>query len=79
MVGLYQMFLRRSLEHFFPDAILDLASDRSFIQWEGIERARFRVADEADGLGVEIEWLRSIYIFQPGTPIPFLPSPRPCA
>ncbi|WP_435017766.1 hypothetical protein TA3x_005386 [Tundrisphaera sp. TA3] len=76
VVGLYQMFLRRSLEHFFPDAILDLASDRSFIQWEGIDRARFRVADEADGLGVEIEWLRSIYIFQPGTPIPFLPSER---
>lgn len=76
VVGLYQMFLRRNLEHFFPDATLDLASDRSFIHWEGIGDDRFRVSDDPDGLGVEIEWLRTRYVFQPGTPIPFLPSER---
>ena len=76
VVGLYQMFLRRSLEHFFPDALLDLASDRSFIHWDGAEKERYRLADDPDGLGVEIEWLRSNYLFQPGSPIPFLPSER---
>lgn len=76
VVGVYQMFLRRSLEHFFPDAILDLASDRSFINWDGLDQERFRISDDPDGLGVEIEWLRSLYLFQPGSPIPFLPSER---
>ena len=38
VVGLYQMFLRRNLEHFFPDSTLDLAGDRSLILVEGLPR-----------------------------------------
>ena len=34
VVGLFQMYLRRSLEHFFPDAALDVVGDRSFIEWD---------------------------------------------
>jgi hypothetical protein len=77
VVGLYQMYLRRLLEHFFPDGILDLASDRSFIHVDALaEGERFLIADDPDGLGVEIEWLRTRYLFQPGSPTPFLPAQR---
>src|SRR4051794_22081951 len=77
VVGLYQMFLRRNLEHFFPDATLDLAGDRSFIHVEGPGQGeRFRIEDEPDGIGVAIEWLRSRYLLMPGSPTPFLPAER---
>lgn len=77
VVGLYQMFLRRSLEHFFPDAILDVAGDRSFIEWDGSPfQQNYRVENEPDGLGVTIEWFRTRYSFQPNSPAPFLPSER---
>ena len=33
-------------------------------------------ADEPDGIGVTIEWLRSRYLFRPGSPTPFLPAER---
>ena len=36
VLGLYQTLLRRTLEHFFPDAALEPASDRSFI---GVEES----------------------------------------
>jgi hypothetical protein len=77
VVGLYQTFLRRCLEHFFPDGVLDVASDRSFIDWDvSPYQPVFRVQDEPDGLGVVIEWFRTRYVFQPGSPTPFLPSER---
>ena len=38
VVGLYQMLLRRNLEHFFPDALLDLDGDRSFIEVDALGR-----------------------------------------
>jgi hypothetical protein len=38
VVGLYQILLRRSLEHFFPDATLEPMGDRSFIQIEPVVR-----------------------------------------
>jgi len=56
VVGLYQMLLRRNLEHFFPDATLDLAGDRSVIHVEGLSRReRYRIEDDPDGIGLAIE------------------------
>ncbi len=77
VVGLYQMFLRRSLEHFFPDGVLDVAGDRSFIEWDGsAAQQNYQVCDDPDGIGIIIEWFRTRYLFQPGSPTPFLPSER---
>lgn len=77
VVGLYQTLLRRSLEHFFPDGLLEVEGDRSFIEWDGSTREEhFQVLDDPDGLGVEIEWFRSRYLFLPGSPAPFLPAER---
>ncbi|SIN79767.1 DisA checkpoint controller nucleotide-binding [Singulisphaera sp. GP187] len=77
VVGLYQTLLRRSLEHFFPDGILEAAGDRSFIEWDGASlEEHYRVGDDPDGLGVEIEWFRSRYLYLPGSPAPFLPAER---
>lgn len=77
VIGLYQTLLRRHLEHFFPDAILEPGADRSFINWEGpTSQANYRFADDPDGVGVEIEWFRTRYLFLPGSPAPFLPSER---
>ena len=71
IVGVYQMVLRRTLEHFFPDAILDVAGDRSIIDWDGsADETYYRLHDDADGLGVEIEWLGTRLMFQPGNPRP---------
>ncbi len=77
VVGLYQMLLRRNLEHFFPDALLDLDGDRSFIEVDALGAGeRYRIEDEPGGIGVAIEWLRSRYLFMPGSPTPFLPAER---
>ena len=35
VVGAYQIVLRRTLEHFFPDAHLQVLGDRSIIDWDG--------------------------------------------
>src|SRR5262249_25334555 len=52
VVGLYQTFLRRSLEHFFPDGVLDAVGDRSYIDWDGPTAAEHqRVEDDPEGLG----------------------------
>src|SRR5262245_58031937 len=77
VVGLYQTFLRRVLEHFFPDGVLDAVGDRSVIDWDGTpDEDHYRIADDPDGVGLVIEWLRTRYLFQPGSPTPFLPSER---
>jgi len=77
VVGLYQTFLRRILEHFFPDAVLDVESDRSFINWDGTPREEhFKVCDEPDGVGLRIDWFRTRYVFQNASPTPFLPAER---
>ena len=78
VVGLYQTFLRRSLEHFFPEAVLDAEGDRSFINWDvsATRPEHFQLRDDPDGLGLEIEWFRSRYLFQQGSPTPFLPSQK---
>jgi hypothetical protein len=35
IVGVYQIVLRRTLEHFFPSAQLEILGDRSIIDWDG--------------------------------------------
>src|SRR4051794_21718297 len=77
VVGLYQTFLRRILEHFFPDAVLDIVSDRSFINWDGSPREmHFEIADDPDGFGLRVDWFRTRYVFQHASPTPFLPAER---
>ncbi len=75
-IGLYQMLLRRNLEHFFPDALLEAAGDRSIIRLPGRRATNFEVSCEPDGLGLEIEWLKSRYRLVPGVPVPFADPER---
>jgi hypothetical protein len=77
IVGLYQMMMRRQLEHFFPDAMLELTSDRSEILVDPEQRGSyFQLREDPDGLGVVIELFHTRYLFQPGSPSPFLPAER---
>ena len=77
VVGLYQMLLRRALEQFFPEATLDPVGDRSFIAVEPSPlAANFQFRDDPEGLGLELEWFRALYVLTPGSPRPFLPSER---
>ena len=77
VVGLYQTLLRRQLEHFFPEAILEPAGDRSVIALQGTPTGvHYRVTDDPDSVGVEIDWFGTRYVFLPGSPVPFLPSER---
>ncbi len=77
VVGLYQMVLRRTLEHFFPDAQLEASGDRSIIDWDGsADETYYRLHEDPDGLGVEIEWLGTLLAFQPGNPSPLLSTER---
>ena len=77
IVGVYQIVLRRTLEHFFPGAQLEILGDRSIIDWDGSRtRPYYRLHDDPDGMGVEIEWLGTRLAFQSGNPMPLLPSER---
>ena len=77
VVGLYQTLLRRHLEHFFPDSVLDSGGDRSVIQWEGgTHQANYQTFDDPNGLGIEVDWFRTRYLLQPNSPTPFLPAER---
>ena len=77
IVGAYQIVLRRTFEHFFPDGQLDVAGDRSFIDWDdSADQAHYRLRDDADGFGVEIEWLGTHLVFSPGKPAPLLSTER---
>lgn len=77
VVGIYQMTLRRALEHFFPDAQLQVLGDRSIIDWDGSsDETYYRLRMDPEGVGVEIEWLGSHFSFQPGIPSPLLASER---
>ena len=77
IVGVYQIVLRRTLEHFFPVAQLEILGDRSIIDWDGSsDETYYRLHEDADGMGVEIEWLGSRLAFQSGNPMPLLPSER---
>jgi hypothetical protein len=77
VVGLYQMVLRRTLEHFFPDAQLEVLGDRSIIDWGGSSVETYhRLHVDPDALSVEIEWLGTRLGFRPGVPAPLLPTER---
>src|SRR3954471_20170178 len=77
VVGLYQTLLRRSLERFFPDAVLDNQGDRSVIDWEGSTRSGYyHIIDDPDGLSLDIEWLGTRLTFRPESPVPLLPLER---
>lgn len=77
VIGLYQIMLKRVLEHFFPEGRLDPAEDRSSIEFDwGGRRANFVIGEDPDGLGVSIEWFRSRYFFRPTSPTPFSASER---
>ncbi len=77
IVGVYQIVLRRTLEHFFPAAQLEIVGDRSHIDWDGTsDRQLFRLRDDTTGTGVEIDWLGTRLSFQSGNPMPLLPSER---
>ncbi len=77
VVGLYQTFLRRTFEHFFPDSLLESVGDRTAIVWEdSVREEHYRLADDPDGLGVVLDWFRTRYTLQPGSPTPFLPAER---
>jgi hypothetical protein len=77
IVGVYQIVLRRALEHFFPGAQLEVVGDRSLIDWVGSpEEPYYRLRDDSSGMGVEIDWLGTRLLFQSGSPMPLLPSER---
>jgi hypothetical protein len=77
VVGLYQSLLRKTLEHFFPNAVLDVQGDRSVIDWDGSpDETYYRIMDDADGLGLDIEWLGTHLCFRPESPVPLLPLER---
>lgn len=77
VVGLYQMIMRYTLEHFFPDSFLEIEGDRSLIDWEAVTREPFyRLIDDPDRLSIGIEWLGSRLTFEPGSPVPLLASER---
>jgi len=77
VIGAYQIVLRRALEHFFPDGQLDVAGDRSIIDWDGWAGESYhQLRDDPDGLGVEIDWLGTHLTFHPGKPAPLLATER---
>ncbi len=77
VIGFYQALLRRHVEHFFPDAVLDSGGDRSMIHAEGMgDRTNYRLVDDPSSLGVELEWFQTRYLLQPSSPTPFLPAEK---
>ena len=77
VVGLYQTLLRKTLEHFFPNAILEAQGDRSVIDWDGSpDETHYRFIDDLDGVGLDIEWLGTHLSFRPESPVPLLPLER---
>ena len=77
IVGLYKMMMRRQLEHFFPDSHLEQSGGHGETLPGPNHRGRyFRLVDDPDGLGVIIDLFDTQYLFQPGSPSPFLPIER---
>ena len=77
IVGLYQTMLRKTLEHFFPNAILEVQGDRSVIDWDGSpDETHYRFDGDLDGVGLDIHWLGTHLSFRPESPIPLLPLER---
>jgi hypothetical protein len=78
VIGLYQNLLRRNLEHFFPDILLEPAGDRSVIRLPSrrMLRENYLLDEEPDGFGLHLEYFGSSYAIRPGTPIPFSKAER---
>ncbi|MDG3004230.1 diadenylate cyclase [Paludisphaera mucosa] len=77
VVGLYQAVMRRTLEHFFPDSVLEIQGDRSIIDWDVVmQEAPYRITDDPDRLAIDIEWRGTRLTFQPGSPIPLFLAER---
>lgn len=76
IIGNYQKLLRRLLEHFFPDALLEQIDDRSTILWDGPWDRTLNLEADENGLGVVIDSFRTRFLLQPSSPVPFLPSER---
>ena len=52
IVGVYQIVLRRTLEHFFPGAQFEVLGDRSIIDWDGSsDETYFRLHDDPERHG----------------------------
>jgi hypothetical protein len=78
VIGLYQNLLRRNLEHFFPDILLEPAGDRSVIRLVG-HRSRqptYDLHEDPDGFTLHLDFFGSSYNLQPGAPVPFSPAER---
>ncbi|WP_068419772.1 diadenylate cyclase [Planctomyces sp. SH-PL62] len=77
IVGLYQSVMRRTLEHFFPDSVLEIQGDRSIIDWDVVmQETPYNLVDDLDRLAIDIEWRGTRLTFQPGSPVPLFPSER---
>ncbi|WP_240907218.1 diadenylate cyclase [Paludisphaera rhizosphaerae] len=77
VVGLYQSVMRRTLEHFFPDSILEIQGDRTIIDGDVVmQEAPYRLIDDPDRLAIDIEWRGTRLTFQPGSPVPLFPAER---
>ena len=77
VVGLYQSVMRRTLEHFFPDSILEIQGDRSIIDGDVVmHESAYRLTDDSDRLAIDIEWRGTRLTFQPGSPVPLFPAER---
>ena len=58
---------------FLPGAELEILGDRSIIDWDGSsDETYYRLHEDPDGMGIEIEWLGSRVAFQSGNPMPLL-------
>lgn len=78
VIGLYQNLLRRNLEHFFPDILLEAAGDRSIIRLAGRRsgHVNFVLDDDPDGFVLHLDYFGSTYTITPGAPIPFSAAER---
>ena len=77
VVGLYHNLLRKTLQHFFPTAILEIEGDCSIIDWDGgPEETHFQFVEDPEQLGLQIIWLGTWLNFRPENPVPLLPLER---
>ena len=77
VVGLYQTLLRRRWSISSPTRSWKSQGDRSVIDWDGSpDETHYRITDDPDGLGLDIEWLGTHLSFRPESPVPLLPLER---
>ncbi len=77
VIGLYQTFFRRNIEHFFPNILLEAVDNLSFIDGlNPLDCPNYHFEDEPDKLGILIRWFKTRYRLMPSRPVPFLASER---